>query len=172
MDMANNDWQSPDALDPSLIVTPEITVRPEWIDTNNHLNVAYYVKTFAIGTGVLFDRVGLDDKDMAERGTSTFAAEMNVSYKREVRLGDTLMVATQLIGFDSKRIHYYSRIYQRNDGYLAATLEALSLHVSMESRRVCPIGADSAKRLADLAASQAHLPRPENLGRTFAVKQQ
>lgn len=159
-----------DNLDSALIQAKELVVRPEWIDANNHLNVAYYVRIFSSGIIALLERIGLPESDIETRRTSTFAAELNVSYKREVRLGETVRVATQLIGFDSKRIHYYHWMFQTKDGYLAATSEGLSLHVSLDTRRVCPFEEDSLLRLANLAAAQSHLPLPDNLGRRIGLK--
>lgn len=147
-----------------------MAVQEDWIDSNNHVNVAYYVVAFDVATGIFLDRIGLGEIDMPERKTSTFTAEMNVSYVREVRLGDALSVTTQLIGFDTKRVHYYHRMFQTNDGYLAATSECLSLHVSMENRRVTPFLPLTVERLKDIERSQAKIPVPGNIGRSFEVK--
>lgn len=159
-----------DHKDPALLHACEMPVQQGWIDANNHVNVAYYVVAFDVATDVFLNRIGLGEANMSERKTSTFTAEMNVSYVREIVLGDSLSITTQLIGFDQKRVHYYHRMYQTGDGYLAATSECLSLHVSMESRRVTPLLPHTERLLTEMSTAQAHIPRPGNLGRTFGVK--
>lgn len=159
-----------DYTDSALISACEMTVTQDWIDTNNHVNVAYYVVAFDVATGVFLDRIGLGERKIESRKTSTFTAEMNVSYVREIRLGDSISMTTQLIGFDAKRVHYYHRMHQSNDGFLAATSECLSLHVSMETRRVMPFLHPTMDSLKDLADSQANLPTPGNIGRKFAAR--
>ena len=57
-------------------------------------------------------------------------------FEREVRAGDPLIVTTQLLEFDARKIHYFHRLYHAAEGYLAATHDLLSLHVSRDTRRV------------------------------------
>ena len=51
------------------------TVRPEWIDFNGHMNVAYYVLAFDGATDKFFDWLGLDEAYRKSTNRSTFALE-------------------------------------------------------------------------------------------------
>jgi acyl-CoA thioester hydrolase len=86
-------------------------VRPEWIDHNGHMNVAYYVLGFDYATDAFFDYLGLGQSYLQRANGSTFAVEMNVSYVREVHEGDPLVFRTWLLGHDHKRLHYYHEMY-------------------------------------------------------------
>ena len=66
-------------------------VRPEWIDHNGHMNVAYYVLGFDYATDAFFDYLGLGQSYLQRANGSTFAVEMNVSYVREVHEGDRVV---------------------------------------------------------------------------------
>ena len=46
---------------PAPLEAHEAVVRPEWIDGNGHMNLAYYVVVFDHATDVFCDRVGLGD---------------------------------------------------------------------------------------------------------------
>ena len=145
-------------------------VRPEWIDYNGHMNVAYYVLAFDHATDAFLDYLGLDEGHREENGGSTFAAESHVVYCREVAEGDPLRFTTQLIDFDGKRLRYFHRMYHETEGYLAATNELLSLYVDLERRRVAEMPEPILARLAAIREAQAGLPIPAEVGRGIALK--
>src|SRR6266542_4269613 len=114
-------------------------VKREWIDANDHMNVGYYLVVFDLATDAFFEWVGLDRRHRAERAITTFCLEAHVTYHREVRAGDPLRFTTQLLAWDAKRLHYFHEMYHAADGFLAATNELVSLHVSEATRRGAPM---------------------------------
>ena len=82
----------------------EGVVKPEWIDVNRHMNVAFYVLAFDLGIDSLWDEFGIDDDYIGSGEGSTFGVECHVSYLRELNEGDPYVVTTQLLGYDEKRI--------------------------------------------------------------------
>jgi acyl-CoA thioester hydrolase len=141
------------------------TVRPEWIDYNGHMNVAYYVLAFDYATDALFDYLGVGRAYKESSGCSTFAADMNVGYRHEVHEGDPLAFATWFLGHDDKRLHYYHEMYHGTEGWLAATCELLSLHIDMAARRAAPFPDAVLARLEEVRAAHAGVPLPEGVGR-------
>ena len=156
--------------DPALIQGCSLPVEKAWVDYNGHMNVAYYVLAFDRATDFFLDKVSLGEGYLKSQGGSTFTVEMNVSYIREVHLNDPLVFTTQLLGFDDKRIHYFHAMYHAEEGFLAATNECLGLHMDMSVRRVSPIPDVQRDALRAVASAQAHLPRPERVGRVMATK--
>jgi len=144
-------------------------VRPEWIDYNGHMNVAYYVLAFDHATDAFLDFVGVGVDYARRTSFSTFSAEAHITYSREVREGDPLRFTTQLLGYDSKRLHYISHMYHDSEGFLAATNEWMSLHVDLGARRVAPWPAEVMARLAEIMESHGRLPPPPEVGRVMAV---
>ena len=145
------------------------TIRPEWIDHNGHMNVAYYTLVFDHAVDAFFDYVGLGGSYRDQASGSTFAVEQHVTYNREVLEGDEVRCVTYLVGFDEKRLHYYHEMYHATEGYLAATTEFLSLHVDLSTRRVSPMPGAVLDRLAEVLASHKSLPIPENVGRVIKM---
>ena len=152
-----------------LLALHQEVVRPEWIDYNGHMNVAYFLLTFDHATDAFFDYVGLDEDYRRRTGGSTFAVESHITYRQEVAEGDLLRFTTQLLGYDDKRLHYIHHMYQAEEGFLAAACEWLSLHVDLERRRVSAFPEEIARRLAALAAAQAELPLPEEAGQSIRI---
>ena len=145
-------------------------VRPEWTDRNRHLNVGYYVLVFDFATDAWLDFVGLDDTHRAAHGISTFCLEGHIIYRREVAAGDPLRFTTQLLDFDAKRIHYIHKMYHAEAGFLSATNELLSLHVSQATRRSAPMAPPLLERLTAIGRAHAALPHPPEVGRTMGLR--
>ena len=145
-------------------------IRPEWIDYNGHMNVAYYVLVFDHATDQFLDHAGMGEAFRRDHQASSFTAEMHVNYLREVKEGDEVSVSTILLGYDEKRIHYFHQMRHAEEGYLAATNELLGLYVDMNLRRVAPMPPEILDRLAALRQSHAALPVPEQVGSVMGVK--
>lgn len=146
------------------------SVLPEWIDYNGHMNVAYYVLAFDHVTDAFLDYIGLDHDYKAKADVTTFVADMNVTYKREVIEGDPLRFTTQLLEFDEKRFRYFHCMYHAEKNYLAATNELLSLHIDLKTRRVAPMAPVILERLDAVQRAHAHLPMPEGAGRVLGLR--
>ena len=145
-------------------------VRPEYIDWNGHMNVAYYVLVFDHATDALFDYIGLDEAYRKANGYTTFTLEAQVTYQREVLEGDPLRITTQVLDFDHKRAHYFHRMHHAEEGWLAATNELLSLHIDTGKRRSTPFPEEIVARWAEAHAAHAALPRPPEAGRPMGIR--
>jgi acyl-CoA thioester hydrolase len=144
-------------------------VRPEWIDHNQHMNMGYYLVVFDHATDEFLAWVGLTPAHREARRITTFCLEAHVTYHREVRVGDPLRFTTLLLGHDARRIHYIHQMFHAEAGYLAATNELLSLHVSRDTRRAAPMAPEILERLARIQAAHDALPRPPQAGRRIGL---
>jgi len=146
------------------------TVRPEWIDHNGHMNMGYYLVVFDFATDAWFRHVGLDGAHRAAQGVTTFCLEAHVTYHREVRAGAPLRFTTRLLGWDAKRLHYFHEMFQAREGFLAATNELMSLHVSEATRRAAPMAPEILAQLARIQAAHDRLPYPTQVGRRMGLQ--
>lgn len=144
-------------------------VRPEWIDSNGHMNMGYYVVVFDLATDAWLDWVGLDAAHRGAEKVTTFCLEAHVTYHQEVREGDPLRFTTRLLAHDAKRIHYIHEMFHAGEGYLASTNELLSLHVSQATRRGAPMAPAILARLARIQAAHDALPKLPQVGRVMGL---
>ena len=144
-------------------------VKPEWIDYNGHMNLAYYTVLFDGATDLLFDEFGLGLDYRRDRKLGTFVAETHNLYERELLVGAAVRVATQILGFDEKRLHVGHEMFAEATGERAATQELMFLHVDLAARRVCPFPEDMVRRIGPAAAAHIALPRPGSTGRRIAM---
>ena len=144
-------------------------VVPEWIDANNHMNLAYYTVLFDYATDALFDAIGIGRhyKDSTNHGT--FVVETHNLYEQELLLGERVRVATQILGADHKRLHLAHEMFIIADSQRAATQELLYLHVDLGRRRVVPFLDDVRERVSAAATAHAHLRCPDWTGRRIAM---
>jgi acyl-CoA thioester hydrolase len=155
---------------PTPLQPHEETVLPESIDYNGHMNVAFYVLAFDHTSDAMLDFLQLTHEYKTKENTTTFVADMNVTYRQEVKEGDLLRLTTRVLDCDEKRIHIWHEMYHATQGYLAATNELLSLHIDLSLRRVSPMAADIAEWVADVCDAHADLPLPEGIGRVIGMK--
>jgi acyl-CoA thioester hydrolase len=117
------------------IVTTKAEVLKEWIDSNEHMNVAYYLVVFDKGFDKYKDLIGMDINYIKKHQCSTVSLEAHICYHAEAMLGDKLRVETRIVDFDSKRAHVYQEMY--NENLLLATQETLSISFDMNKRKTC-----------------------------------
>lgn len=148
----------------------EGVVKPEWIDANDHVNVAYYVLAFDLGVDVLWHDLGITRDYIERTNGSTFAVECHITYQRELVLDDPYFVTAQILAYDDKRIHQFQRIYHADQKFLAATGEWMNLHVDLEKRRVTPFPESILANLARFAQEQPDQAYPEEAGQRMRIR--
>jgi len=144
-------------------------IRPEWIDYNGHMNVAYYVLVFDQGTDALLDYLGMDRDYRTRTGFSTYVLESHITYERELKEGDPYRVTAQLLDFDAKRLHYFERLFHESSGTLAATTEIMLMHMNMTTVRSTPMPDAVRERIASVMTVHAQLARPAQAGRVIGI---
>ncbi len=150
-------------------VVCEGRVRPEWIDVNEHMNVAYYVLAFDQGVDALWASFGVTEAYIRDGRGSTFAVESHISWKRELRLAEPYLITSQVLAYDGKRIHQFMRMYHAEEHFLAATAEWMNLHVDLGARRVTPWPPEILENLAAYVAAQPCEARPAEAGGRIRV---
>lgn len=145
-------------------------VLPEWIDINEHMNVAYYILIFDQGVDALWHHFGITSEYIKRHNNSTFAVESHVTWQREIAVDEPFVVTSQILAFDQKRLHQFMRLYHAEQGYLSATAEWMNLHVDLDARRVAPWPDEIRERIGELAMAQGEQPWPREAGRTMHIE--
>ena len=147
----------------------EGVVRPEWMDINGHMNVAFYVLAFDKAVDDLLARVGVTDDYIRESGGTTFAVESHVTWRQELTEGQRYRIESQVLAYDEKRVHQFQRMYHAGEGYLAATAEWMNLHVDLATRRVSAWPDFVLAALKELTAAQPPSPMPKEAGKRMRI---
>ena len=147
-----------------------VSVEPAWVDYNGHMNWAFYVLAFDKATDNFYDQLGIGLDYRALQDRSMFTLGINVDYLREVFQGDELLVTTQLLAVDKKRLRYIYQMYQGDDSSPVAVNECLAIHVNMSNRRSETFPDSTQTRLDKTMALHEGLARPASAGRCLGEK--
>jgi acyl-CoA thioester hydrolase len=145
-------------------------VKPEWIDYNGHMNVAYYLLAFDLGVDGLFRHIGIDESYVEATNSSSFTLETHITYAAELRLGDAIRISGRLVDHDHKRMHVFLEMYHGDDGYLSATAEFMMMHIDMTTRRSSNYPKDVYERVEALYTQHKSLEIPANVGHTIGIR--
>jgi acyl-CoA thioester hydrolase len=156
---------------PSPFVSSVMTVEPQWIDYNGHLNMAYYNVLFDRAVDEVFEALGIGLNYLKRSGHSTMTAEVHVRYLGELHAGAPTRVRFRLIDYDEKRMHYFEELMHAEEGWLSATSENMTLHIDMAAKKVAPWPAEVLDKLARVKQAHNALPPSEGAGRRIGMPQ-
>jgi len=152
------------------IVVEGLSVKPEWIDGNGHLNVGYYNVAFDLALDKACGLIDLDWKYVERTQCSTFVLETHVTYQREVKADDPLRFTFQLLDYDEKRFHYILGMHHATEGFLSATSEQICLHVDLRTRRTAPMPPAALANFQAMLEAHRALPRPPEVGSVIGIR--
>ena len=144
-------------------------VRPEWIDYNGHMNVAYYLMAADHAMDAFGAHIGIGESYMQATNRSTFALDTRIIYLRELVLDAPIRVTAQLVAFDAKRIHVCLHLLHGEEGWISALSEWVLVHVDLGARRSAPMPDKTLSKLSDIMAAHESLPRHTALARPFGL---
>jgi carnitine 3-dehydrogenase len=144
----------------------ETSVLPEWVDYNGHATESSYLLMTSHAADELLGSIGID-AEYLRNGASYYTVETHICHLDEAKAGDRLVVTTQVLGADEKRIHIFVRI-ERGETLLATT-EQMLLHVDTAAGRAAPAPAEVLARVQELVDAHSSLPRPERAGRQIGL---
>ena len=142
----------------------DLTVLPAWIDYNGHMTEFRYVQVFSDSCEALLRRVDMHD-DYVTAGFSYYTAETHNQFFDEVDVNEAFYTTGQILLAEPRRMHVFFRMRATEDDRLLASLEAMYLHVDMQSGRVVAAESSATEKLMALAKAHADIPKPETAGR-------
>ncbi|MBA2531031.1 MAG: thioesterase family protein [Nocardioidaceae bacterium] len=144
-------------------------VRREWLDYNGHMHDASYGIVLSDANEELFAGLGLSADYREATGASLYTVESHIRYLAECALGEALTASTILVSADARKMHLHTELLHE-DGHPVATGEFFYLHVDAALGKVTPMPLDRHKRVLEMLAAHAALPRPSHLGRGLAAQ--
>ena len=112
------------------------TIKEEWIDYNNHMNMAYYVLVFDDVWEIILKKFKMGEDSAKSTQMSTMVVETHTTYNNEVKLGDEVEINLTYFDHDKKRLHFKMEMIEKSSKKLSATLEMLSLYIDLKQRKV------------------------------------
>jgi acyl-CoA thioester hydrolase len=154
---------------PTPIKSQPYAIEDQWIDYNGHFNMAYYNVLFDRDSDVGLTLVGLGPAYVQKTGNSYFTLEAHISYLRELNAHDQIWIATQILDFDSKRLHYVQMMHQAKEGWLACVTENIVMHVDLKSKKSSPFPADVLEKIKIAHEAHKSLNIPLQVGHKIGI---
>ena len=135
----------------------------EWVDYNNHLNMAYYVLIFDQACEVMLERFKMGANSAKTEKRSTMVVETNTRYISEVKEGMEVDIMLTFFDHDKKRLHLKLEIIEKETKKISASIEWLSLYVNLETRKVTEFENEKIKIMDDFINQNQNNFNNENL---------
>lgn len=141
-------------------------VLPDWIDSNEHMNVARYDQVFDAAESAFYAFCGID-KTYSRYRRGLFRLEKHLRYQRELRLDAIIEVHTQILWTDMRRVQLFHQLWNRDENYRAATMECMAINMDLDQRRAISFDVSHiSERIAAMAEEHGKLGFPEGVGRS------
>ena len=111
-------------------------VKKEWVDYNNHMNMAYYVMIFDKAWEVILEQFKMGESAAKKLNRSTMVVETNTKYLNEVKEGEEVDINLTYFDHDKKRLHLKMEMVAKNSKKLSASMEWISLYIDLNKRKV------------------------------------
>ena len=111
-------------------------VKKEWVDYNNHMNMAYYVLVFDQALEVALEKFKMGESAAKDLNRSTMVVETNTKYLSEVKQGEKIDIHMTYFDHDKKRLHIKMEMIEKSKKKISATIEWISLYIDLDKRKV------------------------------------
>ncbi len=119
------------------------SVEEQHLDSLGHMNVMWYTHFYDLATWRFYETIGFG-KEYHLSGYGSFALESHSHFYSELRKGDHFSIFTRILARRDKVFHLMHFMQRDKDQALSATLEALGIHIDMETRKSAPMPSDVA----------------------------
>ena len=112
------------------------SVKQEWVDYNDHMNMAYYVLIFDQALEVALEKFKMGESAAKDLNRSTMVVETNTKYLSEVKQGEEIDINMTYFDHDKKRLHIKMEMIEKSEKKISANMEWISLYIDLNQRKV------------------------------------
>ena len=124
----------------------------EWVDYNNHLNMAYYILIFDQALEVVLEKFKMGADSAKNEKRSTMVVETNTKYINEIKESDEVEIMLTFFDHDKNRLYLKLEMIEKKTKKITASIEWLSLYVNLETRKVSEFENHKIKIMSDFIA--------------------
>jgi len=129
-----------------LIETYRGAVYPWHCDHMGHMNVMWYVGKFDEATWNLFALAGVTAAFLKESKRGMAAVQQNITYKRELHAGDTVVVRSAFLEVRENTARFVHEMRHAVTGEVSAICVLTGVSIDTQTRKSCPLPAEIVER--------------------------
>lgn len=124
-------------------------------DWNGHMNVRFYVGKFDEGTWQFMAQIGASREELTRRNCGAMAVSQNITYRRELKPGDTVVVRTSVRALGTTSCRFRHVMVDLAKGDVAAEMDIVGVFVDLATRKPMPLRPEARAKAAALLAAGA-----------------
>ena len=128
------------------ILTYRGAVYPWHCDHMGHMNVMWYVGKFDEATWNLFALAGVTAAFLKEHKRGMAAVQQNITYKRELHAGDTVVVRSAFLEVREKTARFVHEMRHAVTGEVSAICVLTGVSIDTQTRKSCSLPAEIVER--------------------------
>ncbi|MDB9776261.1 thioesterase family protein [Alphaproteobacteria bacterium] len=118
------------------LLVSEGKVIENWIDYNNHMNMAYYVQCFEESSDYILELLNLGHRYAIEEKKGIFVIKCEINYKKEITLNGSFKIYANKIYIEGKKL-IVDLSMLNNKGNVIADYSILNLNVDLINKKSC-----------------------------------
>ena len=133
------------------------TVYPWHCDHMGHMNVMWYTGKFDEASWAFLAHLGLSRSYMDQTKHGVAALQQNITYKRELRAGDTISIRSGILDIQEKVIRIFHEMRNDETGEVAAFVTITGIYMDTVARKARAIPVDIARRIRSITLDEGKL---------------
>ena len=109
-------------------------VLDDWIDYNDHMNMAFYVQCFEESSDFLLEYLGLGYHYAINQDMGVFVVKCDINYKKEIKLREKFIISLESIIIKGKKL-ILKLIMTNNQNDIFADYEIVNLNVDLKTKK-------------------------------------
>jgi acyl-CoA thioester hydrolase len=136
------------------------------------MNAGCYAVAYNLAMEKFWQQMALGENQVKAGRNAPFVLECHLTYKKELKVGDPLLITAQLLEYDKKKARVFLRMFNEEKGFLASTYEQITVCVDLETRRSTMMPDEAIDKLEHLFRDHQDLPMPPEAGSTVGMSRQ
>jgi acyl-CoA thioester hydrolase len=132
-------------------------VYPWHCDHMGHMNVMWYTGKFDEASWSILAHLGLSRSYMDQTNHGLAALQQNITYKRELRAGDTISIRSGILDIQEKVIRIFHEMRNDETGEVAAFSTITGIYMDTVARKARAIPVDIANRIRSITLDESKL---------------
>jgi acyl-CoA thioester hydrolase len=151
-------------------VTNIKNVLPEWIDYNDHMNVAYYTLAFDEALDDFLNEMGIGEMYVKSSQNGPYALQANYHYLNELLEGEEFRVRIFLVDVSDKCFHSAMELFNEKDLSVCAVCEQITMNVDLKIRKANNYPDWVKKKFDMMLSSQKDKQLPAQIGKLIGLR--
>ena len=133
------------------------TVYPWHCDQMGHMNVMWFTGKFDEASWSILAHLGLTRSYMEKTHHGMAALQQNITYKRELRAGDTISIRSGVLDIQEKVIRIFHEMRNDETGEVSAFSTITGVYMDTVARKARTIPAEIARRIQSVTLDESKL---------------